>query len=105
MGPDKYKDCTMKVVSLDIGDVFIKKYDITHYNIDLNKITSEHKDGILSVFLPKKPDDTKGQNFKVKISQHKKRGCKSSFFMFFCSRLLVWSVRFHRILVLGYDRK
>ena len=68
MGPDKYKDCTMKVVSLDIGDVFIKKYDITHYNIDLNKITSEHKDGILSVFLPKKPDDTKGQNFKVKIS-------------------------------------
>jgi len=55
-------------IDIEIGDVFNKKYDITHYNIDLNKISSEYKDGILSVYLTKKPiEDKSKQNFKIEI--------------------------------------
>ena len=50
-----------------IGDVFIKKYDITHYNIDINTISSKYKDGILSITLPKKAVEDKIQNLKIKI--------------------------------------
>ena len=51
---------------LEIGS-FIKKFDITHYNININDIKSEYKDGVLHISLPKNIE-TKGQNFKIPIT-------------------------------------
>lgn len=47
---------------------FDKRYDITHYDIDLNAITSEYKDGILTISMCRKPLEEKNKkNFTINI--------------------------------------